>query len=278
MQWTEEADKAISRVPFFVRKRVRKRVEEEARGAGAKEVRMDHVHSSQQKFLKNMDSEVMGYRIETCFGTGGCPNRAVEDDDLVKRLEKLVSGKNLREFLKERVQGPLKIHHEFRIVISDCPNACSRPQITDVGIIGAWCPRVTDEICSDCGMCLEACKEGAILLAENAPVLINKDKCLACGQCISACPTGTISGSDRGYRLLAGGKLGRHPQLGKELPGIYSPDDVLKIVDHCLRHFMEHNEKGERFGHILNRTGWEAFTDQCSQTKIPLTLTKGVPC
>ncbi len=70
MQWTKEADKAISRVPFFVRKRVRKRVEEEARGSGAKEVRMDHVRSSQQKFFRNMDSEIRGYRIETCFGPG----------------------------------------------------------------------------------------------------------------------------------------------------------------------------------------------------------------
>ncbi len=261
MQWTKEADKAISRVPFFVRKRVRKRVEEEARGSGAKEVRMGHVRSSQQKFFRNMDSEIRGYRIETCFGPGGCPNQAVGDNDLAECLEKLVSGKNLREFLKEKVRGPLKMHHEFCIVISDCPNACSRPQITDIGIIGAWLPRVTDETCSDCGMCLEACKEGAILLAENAPV-INHDKCLMCGQCINACPTGTIKGPERGYRLLVGGKLGRHPQLGKELPGIYSPDDVLKIVDHCLRHFTEYNEKGERFGQILNRTGCEVLSTE----------------
>ncbi|RLC07622.1 MAG: hypothetical protein DRI57_25610 [Deltaproteobacteria bacterium] len=48
----------------------------------------------------------------------------------------------------------------------------------------------------------------------------------------------------------------------KELPGIYSPANVLKVINHCLRHFMGHNEKDERFGHILNRTGWEVFTAQ----------------
>jgi hypothetical protein len=30
MKWTKEAEDAVSRVPFFVRKRVKKRVEEEA--------------------------------------------------------------------------------------------------------------------------------------------------------------------------------------------------------------------------------------------------------
>ncbi|MDM8524148.1 4Fe-4S binding protein [Desulfococcaceae bacterium HSG8] len=257
MKWTKEADEAVSRVPFFVRRRVRKRVEEEARRSGAKEVSPEHVRSCQQKFLKNMESEVRGYRIETCFGPGGCKNRAVEDADLVQRLERLVSGKDLKAFLKERVNGPLKIHHEFCIVISDCPNACSRPQISDVGIIGAWKPRTTDDECSECAACLESCREEAIVLAEGSPI-VDEDRCLFCGQCIRVCPTGSIREAERGYRLLLGGKLGRHPQLGKELPGIYPADKVLELIDHSLHHFMKHNEKGERFGDILNRTGFPA--------------------
>ena len=32
MKWTSQAEEAISKVPFFVRRRVRKRVEEEAGG------------------------------------------------------------------------------------------------------------------------------------------------------------------------------------------------------------------------------------------------------
>ena len=63
----------------------------------------------------------------------------------------------------------MKMHHEFRVSISDCPNACSRPQIADLGLIGARRPRVTDETCSQCGACVEVCREEAISLREGNP-------------------------------------------------------------------------------------------------------------
>ncbi len=259
IQWTGDAETAISRVPFFVRKRVRKRVEEEAIDSGASKVTIAHVRASQRKFLKNMEREVRGYGIATCFSAGGCPNQAAGDNDLVEKLEELVSGKNLKTFLKERVKGPLKMHHEFRITISDCPNACSRPQIVDIGIIGAQTPGVTDEPCSMCGACVEICPDSAIELDNGSPV-IDDAACLKCGLCIRECPTGTLKTAKQGYRVLVGGKLGRHPQLGKELPGIHTSAEVLEIVDRCIRYFMDNNIKGERFGVILKRTGWESMS------------------
>ena len=78
MKWAREAEEAIARVPFFVRRRVRKRVEDEAERHHSREVTLEHVHACKQKFLKNMEDEVNGYQIETCFGPGGCPNRAIE--------------------------------------------------------------------------------------------------------------------------------------------------------------------------------------------------------
>ena len=35
MQWNKDAEEAVAKVPFFVRKRVKKRVETEAQQAGA---------------------------------------------------------------------------------------------------------------------------------------------------------------------------------------------------------------------------------------------------
>ncbi len=252
MKWSEEAEKAVSKVPFFVRGRVKRRVEEEAVRSNSTEVRLEHVKTCQRRFLENMEEEVKGYQVETCFGASGCPNRAVADQDFTQKVEALLCARDLKSFLRERVQGPLKLHHEFRISVSDCPNACSRPQIVDLGLIGARRPKAGDAPCSQCGSCVEICREGAMTLSEKGPI-INVARCLACGQCISSCPTGTLQESARGYRVLVGGKLGRHARLGQELPGIHPQEEALKVIDQFLDLYQKHCAKGERLGEIMER-------------------------
>jgi anaerobic sulfite reductase subunit C len=254
MKWNREAEEAVSRVPFFVRKRVKRRVEEEAARCRAKEVYLEHVRTCQDRFLNRMEEEVRGYQVETCFGSSGCPNRAVIDEELLTRVEALLSEKDIKSLLKERVQGPLKMHHEFRVTISDCPNACSRPQIVDVGLIGACLPQITEEACSECGACVSACREDAIAL-QDGRLVIDVSKCLSCAQCVRVCPTGTLKEGKKGYRILVGGKLGRHPRLGRELEGIYSLEEALLIVERCTEVFRNESVSGERFGEILERTG-----------------------
>lgn len=254
MKWDTDAEETVGRIPFFVRGRVRKKVEEEARGLGAATVTMAHVRGCQQRFMKNQEREVRGYSVETCFGTGGCSNRIDMDDDLAKRLESLLAGHGLREFMQCKVNGPLKMHHEFRVTIADCPNACSRPQIVDIGLIAASIPQATTEPCVSCGACVAACQEGAISLDTPQPT-IDRLGCLGCGRCPTVCPSSTIVEERKGYRILLGGKLGRHPQLGRKLAGIYAPEETLSIVEKCLALFKKENRSGERFGEILNRTG-----------------------
>ena len=252
MKWDDEAEKALSRVPFFVRKRVKKRVEDEARSKGADVVNMSHMNASRKRFLSNMEQEVKGYGVDTCFGAGGCPNRACHTEDLPEKLEKVLNGKDLRSFLQEKVKGPLKMHHEFRVSVSDCPNGCSRPQIADFGLMGAERPKVSKEPCNACGVCEEICKEEAVLL-QGETVRIDESRCLVCGQCIGVCPTGTLISAEKGYRILLGGKLGRHPRLAEVLPSIYSSARVLETLDQCLDHYRRFSIGGERFGEILER-------------------------
>jgi len=252
MKWDKEAEKALGRVPFFVRKRVKKRVEEEARAKEAKTVTQHHMNTCRKRFVTDMEQEVKGFGIETCFGAGGCPNRACHTEDLPERMENVLREKDLRKFLKEKVNGPLKMHHEFRVSLSDCPNGCSRPQIVDFGLLGAESPSVSDASCSGCGACREVCRENAVTL-RGEMVQIDESRCLACGQCIKVCPTETLVSAKKGYRILLGGKLGRHPKLGEELPAIHTADQVLETLNRCLDHYKRFSVCGERFGEILGR-------------------------
>lgn len=256
MKWTKDAKDDLSRVPFFVRKRVKKRVEEEAVRCKSNQVTVKHVRTCRERFLNRMEEEVRGFQVESCFGPGGCPNRAVNSDGLTEKLEQELNSRKLKAFLKERVKGPLKMHHEFRVSISDCPNACSRPQIVDLGIIGACRPEVSDQDCSECGACLETCRENAISIENGHPV-IDDSRCLSCGQCIPVCPTGSLKEGNIGYRIMVGGKLGRHPRLAMELAGIHKPEDLMMVVDDCLDYYQKECIRGERFGEILGRTGWK---------------------
>ncbi len=255
MEWSDEAAAAVARVPFFVRKRVRKKVEEEARRQGSRQVAMHHVESAQARYMGNMEAEMKGYQVETCFGPSGCPNRLGDDERLAARIEDYLASLDLKAFLRERVNGPLKMHHEFRVSISDCPNGCSRPQIVDIGLLGACQPGLTAMECSHCNGCVESCREAAIELIDGCCPVIDFNRCLACGHCLRACPTGTLAEAAQGYRILVGGKLGRHPQLGRELPGIFSADQALTVIERCLALFREHFDGHGRFGDIVNRVG-----------------------
>ncbi len=258
MKWTLEAEAAIKKVPFFVRRKVRTRVEKEAGAAGKHVVAIEDVKASQARYLSKMGSEIKGYQIDTCFGPSGCPNRAVIGDRLLERIETLLKKEDLLAFLKQRVQGDVKFHHEFRVTLSDCPNACSQPQIKDIGIIGACTPALTDEACSECEACVEVCKENAITINNaDATCKVDYNLCLQCGLCIDACPTGTITAGDKGFRVQLGGKLGRHPQLARELPGIFSEDEVLAIVKDCIAFYKRNSKHGQRFAQIFRALDFE---------------------
>jgi dissimilatory sulfite reductase (desulfoviridin) alpha/beta subunit len=258
MQWTEDAEEAIKKVPFFVRKRVRARVEAEAQQSGLTVVTLSEVKATQQRYLSGMASEIKGYQLDTCFGPSGCPNRIDTGNDLLPRLETLLKEADLLALLHERVGADLKFHHELRITISDCPNACSQPQIKDIGIIGACRPHITDTECSGCEACAQTCHEGAVVVDPNGPrPVLDWARCCACGQCIKVCPTGTLIYKAKGYRIQLGGKLGRHPRLARELPGIYSADTIIEMVKVCLDIYKQRSHNGGRLGVILNDNDFE---------------------
>ncbi len=259
MRWNSEAEQAIKRVPIFVRKMVRRKVEEHARKMGADDVTILHVKEAKRRFLFQMEDEVRGFRVDACFGQTGCPKSVIEESDqVILRIEEILKKRGLKDFLRSRVKGPLKFHHEFHVSISCCPNACSKPQIVDFGIIGVSKPVIAEELCTECGKCMDICQEDALENKGGMPEII-ESRCLMCGECIRQCPEGAIIEIQRGFRILLGGKLGRHPRLATQLPAIFNFEQVLIILEKTLELFQEHCKQGERLGAIMERVGQDIF-------------------
>ncbi len=269
MKWSPEAEAALKKVPFFVRKKVRARVENEARMDNCRIITLAEVRATQKRYLTHMDKEVKGYQVDGCLGANGCPHRAMTNDEILNRIEDVLKNANLRSFLQERVKGPLKFHHEFRVSIADCPNACSQPQIKDFCLIGACLPAQSGRPCSQCHACIEICRENAISFTDRAEPTpgIDSQKCVKCGQCIPVCPSGTLIEGKKGYRVQVGGKLGRHPQLAHELSGIYSADEALTLLQACIDLYKSKSHCGRRFGEILSPSDLEYLSNVISNTK-----------
>jgi len=263
MKWTAEAEAEIKKIPFFVRKKVRHRVEKEAEAAGKMIVGLAEVNTTRKNYLEGMSTEVKGYQLDLCFGPGGCPNRAGSGVRLMERIESLLREADLLTFLRQQVNGPLKFHHEFRVTIAECPNACSQPQIKDVGIIAAVPPVLTDLECTQCEACRDACPDHAVTMTgDMAQPVIHTGSCLSCGRCMWACPSGTLMEGCRGFKILLGGKLGRRPRLASEIPGIFSEDEVLNVMTACINFYKRNSRNGRRFAELLTPSVLEGFIDR----------------
>ncbi|HPT84542.1 MAG TPA: 4Fe-4S binding protein [Bacillota bacterium] len=52
---------------------------------------------------------------------------------------------------------------------------------------------IDEELCVGCGLCVEACHEGAIELVDGKAKVVREDYCDGLGNCLPVCPVGAIS-------------------------------------------------------------------------------------
>jgi len=259
INWDPDAEQVLRRVPFFVRHRVRKKVEEDVAAAGRSRVTVADLEASKKHQLARLSEGVKGYTLETCFGGSGCQNAVGPSAKLVSRLEELLERADLLSFLRNHLGEKLKLHHQFRVTLADCPNSCSQPQIKDIGIIGDVEIQCKPGACSGCGECAAVCEESAVTLDDDSLLGIDYESCVRCGACARVCPTEALTTGRGGYRVLVGGKLGRHPQLARELARGLDADQVVTLVARIVEVYKADARRGERLGAVVNRLGWEKF-------------------
>ncbi len=57
--------------------------------------------------------------------------------------------------------------------------------------------KIDEEKCNGCGICADACHEGAIGIVDGKAKLLREDYCDGLGDCLPACPTGAITFEER---------------------------------------------------------------------------------
>ena len=57
--------------------------------------------------------------------------------------------------------------------------------------------KIDEEKCNGCGLCADACHEGAIGMVNGKAKLLREDYCDGLGNCLPACPTGAIRFEER---------------------------------------------------------------------------------
>ncbi len=189
-----------------------------------------------------------GFVLEHC--RRNCGKSAQDWSLLHQQLEQMLKNLDLLSHLQQKFPV-IHYHHLPKISIAGCPNACSQPQIKDIGLTGFLMPKLTEARCTGCQACCRSCQEGA--LSWQGELEFEPVKCIGCGDCVRSCPTGKILPGESGWTLHLGGRLGRHPQLARLSREKLQTSELPLIIGRILEDYIDNGLPQERLTHFLDR-------------------------
>ena len=286
MEWDKSASLLLEKVPPFIQKTVREKVETLARNRGKDIVTEADVVAAREAFMNKSGSQPpitkqqpkhneklsvlrkyskyfdengnpVLYHINTCRGTEvNCPFLITDSKILADKLRKRLEELNFTEKLINKIEGHILPHHTMKLAVSGCPNSCSMPQIKDFGVHAIESVYVDPDCeCIECMKCVETCREDAITV-KNRQVVIDKEKCVHCGLCAKVCPAGSIKAEEKKYRVMIGGKVGRHPRFALDLLPTADEATVLKALVACIDIILT-NKTERHFRTLIEQLGIE---------------------
>lgn len=198
------------------------------------------------------DKNTGPYEMKACRGfRGECPYSLHPSPSLVAQIEHAIQ--NTAWFRTASQNGSrLPRHHDrFTVALAACPNGCTQPQIKDMGIIADARPNAISSKCDGCSRCTEICLEKAITVCEDRAKLISQ-RCVGCALCIKECPQNALHTDGVHFRILVGGRMGKHPQWGQELC-LVSDSSVPLAVKGFLDKIGDLAKVGERIAAITEK-------------------------
>ncbi|VVB72508.1 Sulfite reductase, dissimilatory-type subunit alpha [uncultured archaeon] len=182
--------------------------------------------------------------VTACPGLPVCRKALADSQSFAQQIDRKFSG--------------MLLPQKFKVTVSACPNACSKPLENELGFCAAAEPRLEAEACMGCDLCVDICKEKALSLQNGKP-LLDKSRCVLCANCVDCCPTDAWKAERMGYAVYAGGKMGRHPELGEKIADFVDEEQGMGMIQRCLDFYRQHGKKRERFGDVIRRIGLKEF-------------------
>lgn len=196
-----------------------------------------------------VDTGVCGPRVRTvtaCQGGSICPSGCIDTYPLAVEISNRYFGRQLP--------------HKFKFGVTGCMNNCLKAEENDLGIKGAYTVEWMQGACTLCGVCVKACRDGALTLTDTE-IILDESKCSYCGKCVKSCPFEAWQGTP-GYLLSFGGTFGNLIAKGEQfLPIIRDQETLFRVADAALAFFDEHANPGERFREAIDRAGWDKFKE-----------------
>ena len=153
----------------------------------------------------------------------------------------------------------VSLPHKFKIAVGGCPNNCVKPDLNDLGIVGARVPGYDPEKCKGCRKCQieTACPIHAAKLVEGK-LVIDPNLCNSCGRCVGKCPFHCNDQGDYGWKVYVGGRWGKRVAHGRMLDKVFTDKaEVLDVVEKAILLFRDQGISGERFADTIERIGFE---------------------
>jgi len=197
-----------------------------------------------------VNTGVCGPRVRTitaCQGSEICPSGCIDTYTLAKELDARYFGRELP--------------HKFKFGVTGCQNNCLKAEENDVGIKGGMEVEYKSDACIGCGVCVKACRTGALSMVDGK-IVLDESKCNKCARCVKSCPTEAWVGTS-GYIVSFGGTFGNFVHKGEEIvPLIKDKDTLFRVTDAAIEYFEENAKPSERFRKTLERLGEEGLVEK----------------